>query len=309
MSQESKLTIFKDRANCLKKVRSFFDNKNVLEVDVPVLCRCPTIDNHIKSIKAYPIDEKAFYLHTSPEYFMKRLLSLGLKDIYFLSHVFRKEEVGKKHNFEFSMIEWYRSNISFDNFLNEVIELIKIFINFEKVEKITYRDLFSQFLKLDIYKCEKIDLLKKCKNLEIDLFNPKDFKKDDFLNLLFDFIIEKKATRDILYIVHDFPITQASLAKTYIVDNIEVAKRFEFFLNGFELGNGFHELDDEKEQRKRFEKVIENKKELFLDENFLKSINQIGDCYGIALGFDRLLMLKHKKEDIVDVLYFSLDSL
>ena len=121
MFQESKVNILKNRALLLKKVRLFFDKKNILEVDPPHLSSYPTVDEHIESIIAYPIDDKKYYLHTSPEYMMKRLIALGLKNIYFLNHVFRKKEIGQKHHFEFTMIEWYRSNINFDNFISEVI--------------------------------------------------------------------------------------------------------------------------------------------------------------------------------------------
>lgn len=314
MSQESH-KILKDRSLMLKKVRSFLDAKKVIEVDTPLIVKHPVINEHIESIEVYPNKKDIRYLHSSPEYLMKRLLSKGLKNIYFLGHVFRKNEIGNFHNTEFTMLEWYRSNTSFEKFIEENIDLIKLFIKFRKIEKISYFELFYKNFKIDIFACTKKDLIILCKKLKILISNIKSLKKEDFLSLLTDYFFEKLSIKDTLYIVYDFPKEQAELAKTYIKNKKEIAKRFEFFFNGFELANGYFELNNEKILRKRFEKVIKMKKphlskKNILDEKFLKSINGIGNnLYGIAIGFDRLMMLRHNTHNIKDILYFSYQDL
>lgn len=305
MSLEYNLKILKDRSLMLKKVRSFFYLKKIYEVDPPSLTKHPSIDEHIESIKTCPLKNETGFLHTSPEYMMKRIIANGLKDIYFLGHVFRKNEIGKNHNLEFTMIEWYKSSTTFNSFIKENIELIKLFIHFKKVIKISYFNLFIKTFDLDILKCSKKDLLNKCRDLKIIFSNEKQIKKDDLLNLLLNAFFEKQSKKDFLYIVYDFPKTQAALAKIQKQHSRLVAKRFEFFFNGLEIANGYFELNDEKILKKRFEKIIKNKKHLTLDEKFLKSVNHIGSCFGIAIGFDRLLMLRHKTNDIKDVLFFS----
>jgi len=305
MSQESKLKILKDRALMMKKVRSFFYNKKIIEVDPPILIKHPSIDEHIESIETNPINNNINYLHTSPEYTMKRLIANGLKDLYFLGHVFRKNEIGQNHNLEFTMIEWYKANVTFEKFLNQNIELIKLFINFKKVLKIQYSELFLKYFNLNIFKCTKKILLNKAKQLKIIFSNEKALTKGDLLNNLLDYFFEKKAKKDFLYIVYDFPKTMAALAKIEKKNNQFVAQRFEFFFNGLEIANGYFELNDENILRKRFKKILKIKKILTLDEKFLTSVNKIGSCFGIAIGFDRLLMLKHKIKNIKDVLTFS----
>ncbi|NGX34069.1 MAG: Elongation factor P--(R)-beta-lysine ligase [Candidatus Anoxychlamydiales bacterium] len=310
MSPES-LKILKDRSLMLKKVRSFLDAKKIIEVDTPILVKYPSIDENIESVKTHPNKKDIRYLHTSPEYLMKRLIAKNYKNIYFLGHVFRKNEIGDFHNIEFTMLEWYRSNTTFKRFIKENIDLIKLFVKFKKVEKISYFDLFYKNFKIDIFKCSKKDLIEKCKKYKIIISNIKSLKKSDFLNLLIDYFFNHLLKKNILYFVYDYPKEEAMLAKTYIKDGNEVAFRFEIFFNGFELANGYLELNDEKILRERFERIIKIKKKHLskkniLDENFLKSINHIGDnLFGIAIGFDRLMMLRHKTHDIKDVLYFS----
>src|SRR3990167_10180288 len=134
MSQDPKVKIFTDRSYQLKKVRDFFYKKNILEVDTQALLKYPTIDFYIDSIKAYP-SNKLHYLHTSPEYEMKKIISKGMRDIYYLGHVFRDKEKSKKHHFEFTMIEWYKSDITFEEFIKDNLKIIKLFIRFKKFEK------------------------------------------------------------------------------------------------------------------------------------------------------------------------------
>ena len=309
MSQESnRKKILKDRSLMLKKVRSFFAQKKILEVDPPHLVKHPFIDEHIDTIKAYPFKKQIGYLHTSPEHMMKRLIAEGIENIYFLGHVFRKDEIGNLHNIEFTMIEWYKSNTTYQKFIKDNIEILKLFVKFRRVEKLSFFDLFFRNFDLDLSRCTKIDLLNALKKLKIS--TSKDIEKSSLISLIADCFFSKMAKKDVLYLIYDFLKEETPLAKTHMRNNIEVAKRFEFYLNGFELANGYLELNNQKIIRKRFEKIIKKKKHLTLDENFLKSINHIGNnCYGIAIGFDRLMMLKHQTHNIKDVLYFSYQEL
>jgi elongation factor P--(R)-beta-lysine ligase len=305
MSLESKLKILKDRALMLKKVRAFFNNKKILEVDPPSLIKHPSIDEHIESISADPANNTTGFLHTSPEYTMKRLIAKGLKNIYFLGHVFRKNEIGQNHNVEFTMIEWYKSNTAYEKFIQENINLVKLFFSIKKIIKISYFDLFFKTFELNIFECTKEDLLTKSKTKKLNFSNEKNLTKDDLLNLFMDYFFEKKAKKDVLYILYDFPQSMAALAKVEKKGNYFVAQRFEFFFNGLEIANGYFELNDEKILRERFNSVINNKKNLTLDENFLKTINNLGSCFGIAIGFDRLMMLRHYSKNISKIMPFS----
>lgn len=313
MSAEYKLKILKDRSFMMKSIRSFFYKKKILEVDPPSLVKHPSIDEHIGSISAHATNNQTGYLHTSPEYAMKRLISGGLKNIYFLGHAFRKNEIGQNHNPEFTMIEWYRSDVGFEKFIKENISLIKLFIRIKKVVKITYFDLFYKNFNLNVFKCQKDDLLKTLKKIRLAVrlavSDETHLKKDDLLNLLMDFFFEKKSVNDFLYIVYDFPPSMAALAKIKKKNKNRVAQRFEFFLNGLEIANGYFELNDEKILRQRFEKIIKTKKSLTLDEKFLLCVNNLGSCFGIAIGFDRLMMLRHKTKNISSVLPFSFSEI
>ena len=296
--------ILKDRTSMLKKVRSFFDKKKILEVDIPQLVKHPFIDEHIETIIAHPYKNQIGYLHTSPEHMMKRLIAQGFKNIYFLGHVFRKDEIGKMHNIEFTMIEWYKSNTTYEKFIKDNIDLIKLFVKFKKAEKLSFFDLFLKNFNLDLRVCQKKDLLNILKKLKIS--TSKNLAKASIISLIVDHFFEKMAKRNVLYLIYDFLKEETPLAKTHLKNNMEIAKRFEFYLNGFEIANGYAELNNETIIRKRFEKIIKVKTALTIDENFLKALDFIGDnCYGIAIGFDRLMMLKHKSFDIKDVLYFS----
>lgn len=299
--------LLENRATMLHLVRSFFFQKKVLEVDPPSISKNPSIDAYIEVMQTTVLDNEIGYLHTSPEYAMKRLLAQNSPDIYFLGHVFRKNEIGSYHNPEFTMIEWYRRNVTFDFFISEVIELIFLFLPKVPVEKLTYREVFLKFLDLDYTKASADDFLKIAKKNNLSLSNDlKSLDADGFLNLFMSSLIEPKLN-DKLYIIYDYPKTQAALAKTVIKDGIEVASRFEFYYQGMELANGFHELSDEKIQRQRLIEANQKRKEkLPLDEKFLASIKQgIGDTFGIAAGFDRLLMLKYNKKSINEVLPFG----
>ncbi len=296
---KEKIRILQDRSLQLQKVRDFFREKKVLEVDCPNLLSFPNIDSHIEPIKV-----KDKYLHTSPEFMQKRLLSSGMGDIYSLGHVFRKEEEGPRHSCEFTLAEWYRINISFDLFIEEVIELFFLFFPKAPIEKISYQEAFKKATNLDPWSLSKQELLSYLQKRNYSLSDAlKKMDIEDLLPLVFSEFVEPAFNPDNLTVIYDYPPSQAALAK--IIDN--KAKRFEIYYQGLELCNGYDELGVSSEQKKRFEKEnlkrLQSQKEpLPIDENFVLSLDHLPQACGCAVGFDRLMMIRHQKKEIDQVI-------
>lgn len=289
-----------ERAAMLKAVRAFFDSRGCMEVDTPLLSPYAPIDIHID-----PIETAEGFLHTSPEYHMKRLLAEGSGDIYQLSHVYRKEEEGRLHSTVFTMIEWYRVDISYSEFLQEIIALTELFVGKKKVERLTYQEAFQQTLTVDPFATSTQELLNigRSHNLYLN-----DQPIDDLLNELWGCLIEPILGKDVLTIIEDYPPSQAALAKVIDRNGRPVAQRFEVYIEGIELGNGYHELSSSSEQQIRLEKanrerVLLGKKMFTIDPHFVEAVGQLPNCYGMAMGFDRLLMLKNKLNNIDKITY------
>jgi lysyl-tRNA synthetase class 2 len=306
-----RISILKDRALMLKKARLFFSRKNILEVDCPHLSKRATIDTHIDVMKTHVNEQEIGYLHTSPEYGMKRLLGEGMPDIFQLSHVFRKGEIGRLHNPEFTLIEWYRKGFPLSKMIQETISLIRLFFGKTPTQQQTYQQLFLEKTSLDPFKASLQALLSHLQENQILL--PKDassFDKDTLLHLILTHLIEPNLGKDHLFVVTDFPASQAALAQIEESPNGNVAKRFEVYYQGIELANGYLELSDPKELRKRFlfwnEERKKLNKELFAtDERLLDALSRMPACSGVAVGFDRLLMLRHRKKHLSEVLPFA----
>lgn len=306
--------ILKDRADMFAAVRSFFAKRAVLEVDTPILSKAAPIDLHI-DVMSVPLHNGGHgFLHTSPEYAMKRLLSSGIGDIYQMSHVFRDGEIGHLHNPEFTMIEWYRIGMSFDDLISETLSLIRLFLGSVPSHTLTYRQAFQKYVHIDYVHAAPSDLIAAANSHGLHL--PKDapsWDKDTLLQFLLGFIIEPKLQQ--LTVLRDYPATQSALARTHIREDEEMALRFEIYYQGVELANGFHELTDPIEQRRRFvqenqERLKHNKNSLPIDEKFLAAL-QVGlpDCCGVAVGFDRLMLLRHNKKHLSEVLPFSWEQI
>lgn len=312
-SLESKLTYLKDRALMLGKARHFFYERNVTEVDCPALSVSSPIDLHIDVMKVALNKGETGYLHTSPEYGMKRLLATGIGDIYQISHVFRDGEIGPLHNPEFTMAEWYRIGFSFEEMIEETLDFIRLFLGNLLCQAISYRETLEKFLGIDYLRASAAELLEFAGKHNLDL--PKDaehWDKDTLLQLLVSFLIEPKLGQDHLFVIKHFPASQAALSKTLTLPSGEhAACRFEVYYKGIELANGYHELTDPLEQRRRLEasnqaRLCAGKEELKIDERFLEALEfGLPDCCGVAVGFDRLIQLKHGTAEIRDVIPFS----
>lgn len=311
-SPASKIEILKDRAAQLRKARNFFFERNILEVDCPALSKAAPIDQHIDVMNVSADLHTTGYLHTSPEYAMKRLLSQGIGDIYQISHVFRMGESGPLHNPEFTMAEWYRIGISYSDFIEETLDFIRLFLGNLPSARIPYRQALLKYAQIDYVSASCQDLLSSAKKHGIDL--PSDavqWDKDTLLQLLFTFVVEPHLGKECLDVLCDYPSSQAALAQTKTVDDESIAMRFEIYYQGIELANGYHELTDPKEQRNRLIQAQKARKEagkdpLKIDENFLKALEKgLPDCCGVAVGFDRLMLLRHHQNHLKNILSFS----
>jgi elongation factor P--(R)-beta-lysine ligase len=288
----------------LKQIRAFFDARDFLEVDTPLLSSSTNTDVHIQSISAC-VNNQTRYLQTSPEFAMKRLLANGSGSIYQVCHAFRDEEQGRRHQPEFTLLEWYSLGFNYQQLMDQVQQLILSFTDTPgRFQKITYHGAFKDYLHLDIDK-DSDDSLRICVNKYISGIDSHLLSRADCLDLLISEVIAKQFTG--FTFVYDFPSEQASLARLK-PDNPEVAERFELFHQDMELANGFTELTDAREQRARFE--ADNQKRIDsglspypVDEDFLQALEQgMPNCAGVALGLDRLLMVLLEKDSIHQVL-------
>jgi elongation factor P--(R)-beta-lysine ligase len=288
----------------LGRVRDFFAKRGVMEVDTPMLSHTAPVDVHIEIMQVDVGFGETGYLHSSPEYGMKRLLAEGCGDIFQLSHVFRAENSGRLHNPEFMMIEWYRLGMRLEELMDETVELVRLFVDDSPLQRHTYDQLFQEVIGVDYRTCP----LEELKEVMRAYHPPADFGEWDLqmsLHFLMGFVIEP--TLQGLHLIRDFPKEQAALATTTGL----IANRFEIYYRGIELANGFHELKDAEILRRRFnaanvERQKLGKQRLPLDEHFLAALQKgLPDSCGVAVGFDRLLMLKLGKNSLSEVLPFS----
>jgi elongation factor P--(R)-beta-lysine ligase len=288
-----------DRAVMLARVRDFFAERGVLEVDVPALTLWGSVDAHIDLISAQSL-AKPCYLHSSPEYGMKKLLAQGIGDIYQLSHVFRDDERGSRHLPEFTMVEWYRRGVSFHDLIDETAAFTELFVGSVRREQWTYREALRHFAGVDYLKATDRQLMAA---LPCD---PPEVDRQGLLSLVLALCVEPALPSDVLVSIIHFPADQAALAQARWLDGEHVAERFELFFGGLELANGYHELADPKEQRRRlvkanYERISLGKPPYPIDEDFLRSLASLPDCCGVAVGFDRLMMARHKIDRIQEV--------
>jgi lysyl-tRNA synthetase class 2 len=228
-----------------------------------------------------------------------------------MSHVFRAEEAGRLHNPEFIMIEWYRIGVPFQFLIDETLELIRLFLGEIPVQTHTYVGVFKKYAGID----PRTATLGEMQSIAKEHHLPSDntWDKETFLHFILAFLIEPQLTG--LHVIRDFPPPQAALAKLHTTEDGLVAERFEAYFNGIELANGFHELTDPIEQRKRFmddnlERQKCGKEVLPIDENFLLALEQgLPDSCGVAVGFDRLLMLQLNKESLKEILPFAWNNI
>jgi lysyl-tRNA synthetase class 2 len=299
------------RANALAKIRRFFSERDVLEVETPLLASSTVPDVYIESIAAEVVEgssSRRNFLQTSPEFFMKRLLASGSGSIYQIAKAFRQEEKGARHNIEFTLLEWYRLSYSLDQLMTELEQLVQEVLGCGPISRFSYREIFQQHLQIDPHETS-LEELQQLASTEIDLSGG-DLSKTDYLQLLLSNCIEPKLPP--YCIIYDYPKEQAALA-TLAADEhgVIVAKRFELFGHSMELANGYFELSDAAEQRARFEKDNAARKEKGLqthdaDEKLIAALESgLPSCSGVAVGVDRLLMLLVGAKNISEVISFD----
>lgn len=309
------LAHLRQRAELFQAIRQFFLLRDVMEVDTQILSHCAVSDPFIDSMAAeyqpYPgADGELLYLQTSPEYAMKRLLAAGSGDIYQLGKVFRNGEVGRRHNPEFTLLEWYRIGFSLVSLMDEVQALVTEQMSYLSWRRISYRDLFLDVLGLDPFTAPLQALQQACRKQVEAAFDDED--RDTWLNLLMSHVIEPQLKGAVF--VHSYPPSQAALACVQQdASGVFVAERFELYIDGLELANGYHELANPQEQSQRLTADQQQRAALGLPQRplegrLIKALESgLPDCSGVALGVDRLLMRQLKVESIAEVIPFGFE--
>lgn len=309
------LEVLQLRARLLARVREYFAATDALEVETPALVRAPVTDVHLEALRVVDdagVGATAGYLQTSPEYAMKRLLCAGAPDIYQVCRVFRSGERGRRHNPEFTMIEWYRRDIDHHALMRDVEALVRaLLVEHPALPSsvfVAYRDAFEAAIGVDPFDAPVAGLVAALDRHGVAL--PDSMRgapaRDDVLDLAMGTVVAASFAQDRLTFLHDFPASQAALAQV----RGRVASRFEAFWGPLELANGFHELGAAAEQRARFEDDVlarraNRQPEREMDERFLAALaHGLPPCSGVALGFDRLVMVAVGATAIEEVVAF-----
>lgn len=313
------------RAEVIKKIRQFFDAREFIEVQTPILSRDTVIDHYLDPL-SLPVNlmgkEEIFYLQTSPEFLLKRLLAAGMDRIFEITPVFRKGDRGRHHNVEFTMLEWYRVGDDYRQGIDFLAELITAIGGYSGCDKKSFIQTVREMTGIDPRTAGPDDYLHYVKEKGISwsesFLDPNDpATGDDWLDLIFSELIQPKLGQIRPVILYDYPGSQAQLARTRpVTENgtqYDVSERFELFINGLELANGYHELCDPAILRRRNKKTSEERKrskmaELPQDSRLLEAMEYgLPDCSGCALGLERLLMVLFGTDSIDQVLPFPIE--
>jgi lysyl-tRNA synthetase class 2 len=299
------------RASVLAEVRRFFAEREVMEVETPLLGNSTVTDVHLQSfeVRTHDPSQLPLFLQTSPEYAMKRLLAAGSGPIYQIAKAFRAGERSRLHNPEFTLIEWYRPGFSLADLMDEVEQLIARLLSRQNIPRVTYGELFRTHLNLDPHTIALEELKQRSDEL-IDVRSA-DLDATDYLQLLMGQKIEPSLPDSCF--IYEYPEAQAALSVVAPdAEGVPVAQRFELYVDGMELANGYFELTDAAEQRARFERDLVRRQQLGLpavpvDEELLAAMEAgLPSCAGVALGLDRLLMALGQNRDICGVISYPL---
>lgn len=311
------LEALRQRAEMLARLRRYFAGQGVLEVETPLLSAAAIPDPHIPSFTTAPDPQggASRYLNTSPEFAMKRLLAAGAGPIYQVCKAFRRGEQGRQHNPEFTLLEWYRPGFDHLQLMDEVEALVRQlaegFRPLGPAQRLSYRAAFRQFLDIDPFAADAAQLASCAQAQGLgEVSGLAD--RDDWLDLLMGHCVQPQLGKDGPTFIYDYPASQAALARIRPGEP-PVAERFELFIDGIELANGFHELQDAGEQRARFEADARRRQlagldAVDLDEHLLAALSAgLPACAGVALGLDRLLLVLNRASQLSDVLAFAYD--
>jgi len=307
------------RARVLGQIRAFFAERAVLEVETPLLAATPVPDLHICSLtvpySTVPYGQGSLYLQTSPEFAMKRLLAAGHGAIYQICKAFRDGEAGRRHNPEFTMLEWYRPGWDHHRLMDEVEGLLKLILDLPTARRTPYGAAVQAHAGIDPHTASAEELRRRARELGLPTVEGlAEGDRAGWRDLLVSFAVEPHLGRGAPEFVFDYPEDQAALARLRRDEKgPAVAERFEVYVEGLELANGYHELTDAKEQRRRFEADLELRRqrgeaEPPLDERLLAALEEgLPECAGVSIGVDRLVMLAARAESIREVIAFPLD--
>ncbi len=315
------LEVLQSRARIVARIRAFFSARAVLEVETPLLSAAGATDPHLDSFRTVYQGPGApagrtLYLHTSPEFPMKRLLAAGSGPIYQLCRVFRQGEAGRRHNPEFTMLEWYRPGFDDHALMDEAESLLRDVLGESRAlgatERLSYREAFERHAGVDPHRADEAALREACERHGVPPV-PGLEGRDAWLDLLLTHVVEPQLGRGRLCFLHDYPASQAALARLRTdARGDTVAARFELYCEGVELANGYHELLDADEQARRFAadrstRVRNGLPDVPADENLIAALRHgLPDCAGVALGIDRLVMLAVGAASVEDAMAFSL---
>jgi elongation factor P--(R)-beta-lysine ligase len=318
-SPSATLDVLRARAKMLARIRAFFAAVGVLEVETPYATRCAGTDPALDSLVTQwhgpgYADGLPLYLHTSPEFPMKRLLAAGIGPIYQICKVFRDGERGRLHHPEFSLLEWYRPGWGYQQLMSEVADLVRELLGRPELpmELVTYRGLFRERLGLDPWTVGIGQLHDQALKMGISGSESLDLDQDGWLDLLLTHGLEPGLGRGCLTFLCDYPPSQAALARLRL-DEVPVAERFELYFEGTELANGFQELTDAAVQGERFRTDLETRRcqgrvTPPIDEALLAALTAgMPEGAGVALGLDRLLMSCVGARHIDEVLAFPIE--
>lgn len=308
------------RAKLLRRIRHFFDARGFLEVETPLLSADTVVDRHLDPLRVTLFDDprepnagRTMWLQTSPEFAMKRLLAAGATAIYQITRAFRGGERGRLHNPEFTMVEWYRAGDGYLEGMQLLEELAETILERGSAERISYREAFQQHAGVDPHTAPVDSLEQSARQRGVAI--PDGLARDDrdaWLNLLLAESVEPHLGRERPTILYDYPATQAALARVRDEDP-PVAERFELYVRGIELANGYHELLDPATLRERnanvnLQRAADGKYTLPEDSRLLAAMDHgMPPCTGVALGFDRLVMIAAGAHSIDEVLPFPIE--
>lgn len=300
-----------ERGKLLRKVREFFDKRGVLEVETPTLSFASGTD---PNLDYFETEQPKFYLPTSPEFHLKRLLAAGFGDVYSIARAFRKGESGARHNCEFTMVEWYRLGFSMEQLMSEVEAFCSEILGREvRARRTTYAEAFETYAGISAYSESESEWKACCTAHGVPLFEGA-FRPAEWRDYVMSEVVEKSLDMAGGEFIYEYPASEAALAKTEIGrDGRLVGRRFELYLGGYELCNGYQELTDAKEQARRFAEDLKIREGLGkpkppVDTRFLAALEHgLPECSGVALGLDRLFMLALGKRDIREVMLFPSD--
>ncbi|MGC1523088.1 MAG: EF-P lysine aminoacylase EpmA [Steroidobacteraceae bacterium] len=310
------MAALRHRAAMLAAAREFFARGGVLEVETPILSAAAVSDPQIESLSTRIAGlEAPVYLCSSPEYAMKRLLAAGSGDIYQICKVFRDDERGRWHNPEFTLIEWYRLGFDDAALMSEVEALIGSLLSpyrrLEPAERLSYSAALRLHAGVDAHAASEADL--SAAALRHGIVCDADLDRDARLDLLMGLVVAPRLGLERPCFICDYPVSQAALARLK-PGPVPVAARFELYIDGVELANGFHELNDAVAQRARFNHELISRRargqvEPPLDERLLAALGAgLPDCAGVALGFDRLVAMALAAPRLADAMAFTMDN-